>query len=249
MAPGTDVNDLLPDTALTGPNGITSAPAVLKEPMLKVVLPCLRRSSPKAKFLVHYSFSSLVAQMRMWAARSDGPGCKSGLPSFWSFYPSLRRACLLHFCNDLFLQFAFLNDISFLSENGLEWREGRCRSADKSAWDKWRHTAGYRSAEAVLRTDQDHFSAFAIIRFRSRNPVTFVVAKMVHGQAHKRRPPSRHVVDACRTGFWDAEDEELPYAVGSSEDGALTAALVTRSEKAECAIGIGAETAVARSAA
>ena len=24
MAPGTDVNDLLPDTALTGPNGITS---------------------------------------------------------------------------------------------------------------------------------------------------------------------------------------------------------------------------------
>ncbi|ERK67350.1 hypothetical protein HMPREF1546_00464 [Oscillibacter sp. KLE 1745] len=72
---------------------------------------------------------------------------------------------------------------------------------------------------------------------------------MVHGQAHKRRPPSRHVVDACRTGFWDAEDEELPYAVGSSEDGALTAALVTRSEKAECAIGIGAETAVARSAA
>ena len=101
MAPGTDVNDLLPDTALTGPNGITSAPAVLKEPMLKVVLPCLRRSSPKAKFLVHYSFSSLVAQMRMWAARSDGPGCKSGLPSFWSFYPSLRRACLLHFLQQL----------------------------------------------------------------------------------------------------------------------------------------------------
>ena len=57
---------------------------------------------------------------------------------------------------------------------------------------------------------------------------------MVHGQAHKRSPPSRHVVDACRTGFWDAEDEELPYAVGSSEDGALTAALVTRSEKAVC---------------
>ena len=101
MAPGTDVKDLLPDTALTGPNGITSAPAVLKEPMLKVVLPCLRRSSPKAKFLVHYSFSSLVAQMRMWAARSDGPGCKSGLPSFWSFYPSLRRACLLHFLQQL----------------------------------------------------------------------------------------------------------------------------------------------------
>ena len=90
-----------------------------------------------------------------------------------------------------------------------------------------RHTAGYRSAEAVLRTNQDHFSAFAIVRFRSRNPVTFVVAKMVHGQAHKRSPPSRHVVDACRTGFWDAEDEELAYAVGSSEDGALTAALVT----------------------
>ena len=37
MAPGTDVNDLLPDTALTGPNGITSAPAVLKEPMLKAL--------------------------------------------------------------------------------------------------------------------------------------------------------------------------------------------------------------------
>ena len=156
-------------------------------------------------------------------------GCKSVPPLFWSFSPSLRRACLLYFCNDFFLQFAFLNDISFLSENGLEWREGRCRSADKSAWDMSRHTAGYRSAEAVLRTNQDHFSAFAIIRFRSRNPVTFVVAKMVHGQAHKRRPPSRHVVDACRTGFWDAEDEELPYAVGSSEDGALTAALVTRS--------------------
>ena len=102
------------------------AAGTLKEPMLKVVLPCLRRSSPKAKFLVHYSFSSLVAQMRMWAARSDGPGCKSGLPSFWSFYPSLRRACLLHFCNNSFvLQFAFLDDISFLSENGLEWREGR----------------------------------------------------------------------------------------------------------------------------
>ena len=175
-------------------------------------------------------------------------GCKSVPPLFWSFSPSLRRACLLYFCNDFFLQFDFLNDISFLSENGLEWREGRCRSADKSAWDMSRHTAGYRSAEAVLRTDQDHFSAFAIIRFRSRNPVTFVVAKMVHGQAHKRRPPSRHVVDACRTGFWDAEDEELAYAVGSSEDGALTAALVTRSEKAVCAIGIGAKTAVARSA-
>ena len=102
------------------------AAGTLKEPMLKVVLPCLRRSSPKAKFLVHYSFSSLVAQMRMWAARSDGPGCKSVLPSFWSFYPSLRRACLLHFCNNSFvLQFAFLDDISFLSENGLEWREGR----------------------------------------------------------------------------------------------------------------------------
>ena len=101
MAPGTDVNDLLPDTALTGPNGITSAPAVLKEPMLKVVLPCLRRSSPKAKLLVHYSFSSLVAQMRMWAARSDGPGCKSGLPSFWSFYHrSVERACYI-FCNNL----------------------------------------------------------------------------------------------------------------------------------------------------
>ncbi len=161
-------------------------------------------------------------------------GCKSVPPLFWSFSPSLRRACLLYFCNDFFLQFAFLNDISFLSENGLEWREGRCRSADKSAWDMSRHTAGYRSAEAVLRTNQDHFSAFAIVRFRSRNPVTFVVAKMVHGQAHKRSPPSRHVVDACRTGFWDAEDEELPYAVGSSEDGALTAALVTRSEKAVC---------------
>ena len=77
---------------------------------------------------------------------------------------------------------------------------------------------------------------------------SFVVAKMVHGLAHKRRPPSRHVVDGCRTGFWDAEDEELPYAVGSSEDGALTAALVTRSEKAVCAVGIGAKTAVARSA-
>ena len=125
-------------------------------------------------------------------------GCKSVPPLFWSFSPSLRRACLLYFCNDFFLQFAFLNDISFLSENGLEWREGRCRSADKSAWDMSRHTAGYRSAEAVLRTNQDHFSAFAIIRFRSRNPVTFVVAKMVHGQAHKRRPPSRHVVDAYR---------------------------------------------------
>ena len=161
-------------------------------------------------------------------------GCKSVPPLFWSFSPSLRRACLLYFCNDFFLQFAFLNDISFLSENGSDWREGRCRSADKSAWDKWRHTAGYRSAEAVLRTNQDHFSAFAIVRFRSRNPVTFVVAKMVHGQAHKRSPPSRHVVDAFRTGFWDAEDEELAYAVGSSEDGALTAALVTRSEKAVC---------------
>ena len=158
-------------------------------------------------------------------------GCKACLPCFGlSPHRSAGRACCI-FCNDFFLQFAFLNDISFLSENGLEWREGRCRSADKSAWDMSRHTAGYRSAEAVLRTNQDHFSAFAIIRFRSRNPVTFVVAKMVHGQAHKRRPPSRHVVDACRTGFWDAEDEELPYAVGSSEDGALTAALVTRSEK------------------
>ena len=160
---------------------------------------------------------------------------KACFPRFGlSIHRSVERACYI-FCNNSFvLQFAFLDDISFLSENGLEWREGRCRSADKSAWDMSRHTAGYRSAEAVLRTNQDHFSAFAIVRFRSRNPVTFVVAKMVHDQAHKRSPPSRHVVDACRTGFWDAEDEELPYAVGSSEDGALTAALVTRSEKAVC---------------
>lgn len=174
---------------------------------------------------------------------------KACFPRFGlSIHRFVERACYI-FCNNSFvLQFAFLDDISFLSENGLEWREGRCRSADKSAWDMSRHTAGYRSAEAVLRTNQDHFSAFAIVRFRSRNPVTFVVAKMVHGQAHKRSPPSRHVVDACRTGFWDAEDEELAYAVGSSEDGALTAALVTRSEKAVCAIGIGAKTAVARSA-
>ena len=55
MAPGTDVNDLLPDTALTGPNGNTSAPAVLKEPMLKVVLPCLRRSSPRFGLSIHRS--------------------------------------------------------------------------------------------------------------------------------------------------------------------------------------------------
>ena len=52
----------------------------------------------------------------------------------------------------------------------------------------------------------------------------------------------------CTTGQLWFIHEELPYAVGSSEDGALTAALVTRSEKAVCAIGIGAKTAVARSA-
>ena len=42
-------------------------------------------------------------------------------------------------------------------------------SADKSAWDMSRHTAGYRSAEAVLRTNQDHFSAFAIIQMCIRD--------------------------------------------------------------------------------
>ena len=50
---------------------------------------------------------------------------KAGFPRFGlSIDRSVERACYI-FCNDLFLQFAFLDDIRFLSENGLEWREGR----------------------------------------------------------------------------------------------------------------------------
>ncbi len=72
-------------------------------------------------------------------------------------------------------------------------------------------------------------------------------------QEQKRKPPYRYVVEECRTGFMDAEvfhticklpermcidylidfdkdeneDTEFRCAVGSSEDGELTAALLT----------------------
>ena len=85
MAPGTDVNDLLPDTALTGPNGITSAPAVLKEPMLKVVLPCLRRSSPPWWPKCGCGRPAAMVQV-----------VKAGFPRFGlSIHRSVERACYI----------------------------------------------------------------------------------------------------------------------------------------------------------
>lgn len=100
-------------------------------------------------------------------------------------------------------------------------------------------------------SSNDYFPAFASIRFRNNTPVSFVPAVTIHDQEHKRRPPFRYVVEECRTGFMDAdvfqaicslpryaradnlldfddaEDSEFPCSIGHSDDGALTAALVT----------------------
>ena len=103
----------------------------------------------------------------------------------------------------------------------------------------------------VADSGDDCFLAFAGIRFSDNAPVTFTPAKTAYDQEHKRRPPFRYVVEDCRTGFMDAdvfhaicalpryacvdnlldfddtEDEVFRCAVGNSEDGELTAALVT----------------------
>lgn len=103
----------------------------------------------------------------------------------------------------------------------------------------------------MASSNNDCFPAFVGIRFRNNTPVTFVPAKTVHDQEYKRRPPFRYVVDECRTGFMDAdvfratctlpryaraddlldfddtEDSKFRCTVGKSEDGVLTAALVT----------------------
>ena len=51
---------------------------------------------------------------------------KAGFPRFGlSIHRSVERACYIFATTPFVLQFAFLDDISFLSENGLEWREGR----------------------------------------------------------------------------------------------------------------------------
>lgn len=100
-------------------------------------------------------------------------------------------------------------------------------------------------------SSDDCFLAFASIRFRNNTPVAFAPAKTAYDLEHKRRPPFRYVVEDCRTGFMDAdvfhaicalpryaradnlldfddtEDEVFRCAVGNSEDGELTAALVT----------------------
>lgn len=98
---------------------------------------------------------------------------------------------------------------------------------------------------------EDCFPAFAGVRFNDNSPVEFIAAKTVHDQKQSRRPPYRYVVNECRTGFVDAyvfrricslpkyalpdnlidfddtEDNGYRCVVGCSEDGELTAALVT----------------------
>ncbi|MFQ8819520.1 MAG: DUF4241 domain-containing protein [Oscillospiraceae bacterium] len=111
---------------------------------------------------------------------------------------------------------------------------------------------GIYSVEVYMAgSSDDCFLAFASIRFRNNTPVAFAPAKTAYDLEHKRRPPFRYVVEDCRTGFMDAdvfhaicalpryaradnllyfddtEDEVFRCAVGNSEDGELTAALVT----------------------
>ena len=110
---------------------------------------------------------------------------------------------------------------------------------------------GSHCKTGMAGSSDDCFLAFASIRFRNNTPVAFAPAKTAYDLEHKRRPPFRYVVEDCRTGFMDAdvfhaicalpryaradnlldfddtEDEVFRCAVGNSEDGELTAALVT----------------------